>query len=226
MREFVQAIRAIWRSWNEGERLAFRGEFYTHTLMTPIFSPGPNPFGVPKIFLAGFGPNMVRVAGEVGDGWIVHPLHSREYLLATALPALEAGLAKAGRPKSGFEIACQTITMVGGNDEEIEKARRNAKAQIAFYASTPAYRVVLDHHGWGDMQPELNRLSKEGNWLEMIGFVTDEMLDAFGVSGTPDQVAAKLRQRNDFADRVTMVLYNEAGPAAVPDIVGAVAGSA
>jgi alkanesulfonate monooxygenase SsuD/methylene tetrahydromethanopterin reductase-like flavin-dependent oxidoreductase (luciferase family) len=116
--------------------------------------------------------------------------------------------------------------MVGGNDEEIEKARRNAKAQIAFYASTPAYRVVLDHHGWGDMQPELNRLSKEGNWLEMIGFVTDEMLDAFGVSGTPDQVAAKLRQRNDFADRVNMVLYNEAGPAAVPDIVGAVAGSA
>jgi probable F420-dependent oxidoreductase len=226
MREFVRAIRAIWRAWNEGERLAFRGEFYTHTLMTPVFNPGPNPFGVPKIFLAGFGPHMVRVAGEVGDGWIVHPLHSRDFVLSTAIPALEAGLAKAGRARSSFEIACQTITMVGGNDEEIAKARGNAKAQIAFYASTPAYRVVLDHHGWGDLQPELNRLSKEGKWLEMIGFVSDEMLDAFGVSGTPDQVAKKIRRRNDFADRVTMVLYNEAGPEAVTDIVRSIGATA
>jgi probable F420-dependent oxidoreductase len=222
MREFVQAIRAIWRSWNEGERLAFRGEFYTHTLMTPVFNPGPNPFGVPKIFLAGFGPDMVRVAGEVGDGWIVHPLHSRDFVLSTSIPALQAGLAKAGRSKASFEIACQTITMVGNNEEEIEKARNNAKAQIAFYASTPAYRVVLDHHGWGDLQPELNRLSKEGKWLDMIGFVSDEMLDAFGVSGTPSQVASRIRQRNDFADRVTMVLYNEAGARAVTDIVRAI----
>jgi probable F420-dependent oxidoreductase len=222
MREFVQAIRAIWRSWNDGERLEFRGEFYTHTLMTPFFNPGPNPFGVPKIFLAGFGPDMIRVAGEVGDGWIVHPLHSRDYVLSTALPALEVGLAKAGRSKSGVQVACQTITMVGHNDEEIAKARNNAKAQIAFYASTPAYRVVLDHHGWGGLQPELNRLSKEGKWLDMIGFVSEEMLDAFGVSGTPSRVAAALRKRNDFADRTTMVLYNEAGPDAVTDILRAV----
>jgi probable F420-dependent oxidoreductase len=225
MREFVQAIRAIWRSWNEGERLAFRGEFYTHTLMIPVFNPGPNPFGVPKIFLAGFGPGMVRVAGEVGDGWIVHPLHSRDFVLSTGIPALEVGLAKAGRARSSFQISCQTITMVGGNDEQIDKARSKAKAQIAFYASTPAYRVVLDHHGWGGLQPELNRLSKEGKWLEMIGFVNDEMLDTFGVSGTPDQVAVKLRQRNDFADRVTMVLYNEVGPEAVKDIVRVLAGA-
>lgn len=222
MREFVQAIRAIWRSWNEGERLAFRGEFYTHTLMTPVFNPGPNPFGVPKIFLAGFGPRMVRVAGEVGDGWIVHPLHSRDFVLSTAIPALEAGLAKAGRDRSTFDVSCQTITMVGGNDEQIEKARSNAKAQIAFYASTPEYRVILDHHGWGDVQPELNRLSKKGKWLEMMGFVSDDMLDAFGVSGTPSQVAATIRKRNDFAERVTMVLYNEAGPEAVAEIARAV----
>jgi probable F420-dependent oxidoreductase len=226
MREFVQAIRAIWRSWNEGERLAFRGEFYTHTLMTPVFNPGPNPFGAPKILVAGFGPSMVRVAGEVGDGWIVHPLHSRDFVLSVGIPALEAGLARAERSRSSFEIACQTITMVGNNEAEIEKARGNAKAQIAFYASTPAYRVVLDHHGWGDLQPELNRLSKEGKWLEMIGFVNDEMLDAFGVSGTPSQVASTLRRRNDFADRITMVLYNEAGPETVADIVRAVTGAA
>jgi len=115
--------------------------------------------------------------------------------------------------------------MVGNNDEQIAKARSNARAQIAFYASTPAYRVVLDHHGWGDLQPELNRLSKEGKWLEMIGFVSDEMLDALGVSGTPAQVAKTIRQRNDFADRVTMVLYNEAGPAAVTEIVRAITGA-
>lgn len=224
MREFVQAIRAIWRSWNEGERLAFRGEFYTHTLMTPVFNPGPNPFGVPKIFLAGFGPGMVRVAGEVGDGWIIHPLHSRDFILSVGMPALAAGLGKAGRARSSFEISCQIITMVGRNDEQIERARSKAKAQIAFYASTPAYRVVLDHHGWGDLQPELNRLSKEGKWLEMIGFVSDDMLDTFGISGTPSEVAKRILERNDFADRVTMVLYNEAGPDAVTDIVRAVAG--
>jgi probable F420-dependent oxidoreductase len=219
MREFVRAVQAIWRAWNQGEKLDFRGEFYRHTLMTPVFNPGPNPFGAPRIFLAGFGPDMVRVAGEVSDGWIVHPLHSRDFVLARSLPALEQGLAKAGRRRDDFEISCQTITMVGSNDEEIERARSKAKAQIAFYASTPAYRVVLDHHGWGDLQPQLNRLAREGKWFDMMAFVTDDMLDVIGVSGTPAQVADKIRSRNDFADRTAPVLYNETDPEAVTEIV-------
>lgn len=224
IREFVGAIRAIWACWNEGERLAFRGEFYTHTLMPPMLSPGPNPFGVPRIFLAGFGPAMVRVAGEVADGWIAHPLCSRDFLLSIAVPALETGLANAGRDRSTFEIACQTITMLGSTDEQIARARRNARAQIAFYGSTPAYRVMLDHHGWGDLQPQLHRLSKGGKWLEMMDLITDDMLDVIGVSGTPLQVAKQIRERNNFADRVAMILYNETEPEALTDIVGNVKG--
>jgi probable F420-dependent oxidoreductase len=221
MREFVRAIRAIWHAWDTGQRLDFRGEFYTHTLMTPFFSPGPNPHGRPRITLAGFGPAMIAVAGEVADGWIVHPLNSPTYVREVALPALERGLAKAGRTRNDVEIACQTITMVGRTDREIAVARAKARAQIAFYGSTPAYRVMLDHHGWGALQPELNRLSKLGAWTDMIALVTDEMLDVIGVSGTPAAAGRALRARSAWADRASLVLYNETEPDAVADLVRA-----
>ena len=222
MREFVQAIRAIWHAWETGERLAHRGEFYTHTLMSPFFSPGPNPHGWPKIALAGFGPAMIRVAGEVADRWIVHPLNSPAYVREQALPALAAGAERAGRPVESVEISCQTIAMIGSNDAEIATARQKAKGQIAFYGSTPAYRIFLEHHGWGDLQPELNRMSKEGRWMEMIGLVTDDMLDVVGVSGRPAEVGRKLRARNAaWAERTTPVLYNETEADAVVDLVRA-----
>jgi probable F420-dependent oxidoreductase len=221
MREFVLAVRAIWEAWNRGGRLDFRGEFYTHTLMTPFFDPGPNPHGPPPVFLAGFGPSMVRVAGEVADGWFVHPLHSDVFVREVALPALEQGLATSGRSRGDIRIAAQTITMIGGNDEQIARAREQAKAQIAFYGSTPAYKVLLDHHGWGDLQPRLNRMSKEGRWGEMTALVSDEMLDTIGVSGTHAAAGARLRQRNQFADRTNLVLYNEAEPDAVLDLLRA-----
>src|SRR5262249_49499557 len=136
MREFVRAIRAIWRSWDTGERLDFRGEFYTHTLMTPFFSPGPNPHRRPPIAPAGYAPDMIAVAGEVADGWIVHPMNSPSYVQAVGLPALARGLARAGRARSDVEIACQTITMIGSTDAEVGAARAKAKGQIAFYGST------------------------------------------------------------------------------------------
>jgi probable F420-dependent oxidoreductase len=224
MREFVRAVRAVWRAWDTGERLDFRGEFYTHTLMTPFFSPGPNPHGRPPIALAGFGPAMIGVAGEVADGWFVHPLNSPSYVHAVALPALERGLGKSGRTRADVEIACQTIVMIGASDAEIAGARAKAKAQIAFYGSTPAYRVMLDHHGWGGLQPELNRLSKTGAWGEMVALVSDEMLDVIGVSGTPAAAGRALRARNGWADRTHLVLYNETGPEAVADLVEAFKG--
>ena len=112
--------------------------------------------------------------------------------------------------------------MVGSSDEEIERRAARRAAQIAFYGSTPAYKVLLDHHGWGDLQPELNRMSKQGRWPEMMELVSDEMLDVVGVSGTPTQVARRLRERNRFADRTSLVLYNETEPEAVVDIVRAV----
>jgi len=219
MREFVRALRAIWRCWHAGERLDFRGEFYTHALMTPFFNPGPNPYGPPPVFLAGFGPAMIRVAGDVADGWIVHPLHSRKYVNEVALPALARGLERSGRKRGHFAIDCQTIVMLGSNDEEIERARQKARGQIAFYGSTPAYRIMLDLHGWGALQPELNRMSKQGQWFEMMALITDEMVDTIGVSGTPSAVGAALRARNDFADRTSLVMYNETEEDAVVDVV-------
>ncbi len=211
MKEFVQAIRAIWRAWGEGERLNFRGEFYTHTLMTPFFNPGPNPHGNPRIFLAAVGPKMLKMTGEVADGVFIHPLHTVDYLQTASLPSIEAGLASQGRSRDDFEICCQTICMMGNNDEQIETARSKARGQISFYGSTPAYRGVLDHHGWGELQPTLNRMSKEGRWLEMMELIDDDMLDAIGVTGTPAQIGKALRERNGFADRTTVVLYNETG---------------
>jgi probable F420-dependent oxidoreductase len=222
MREFVRAIRAIWQSWHDGSRLDFRGEFYTHTLMTPFFNPGPNPHGTPPVALAGFGPTMLRAVGEVADGWIVHPLNSPSYVRDVALPALDEGLRRSGRTRADVEIACQTITMIGSTDAEVARARDKARAQIAFYGSTPAYKVFLDHHGWGHLQPELNRLTKTGGWGEMVRLVSDEMLDVVGVSGRPAEVGRRLRERNAFAARTSLVVYNETDADAVVDVVRAV----
>jgi len=223
MREYVQAIRAIWHAWATGERLSFRGEFYTHTLMTPFFNPGPNAFGPPPILLAAVGPRMLAVAGEVGDGLFVHPLNTPAYVNDVVLPALQKGFDAAGRQHEHFRISCQTITMMGADDAQIAKARDKARGQISFYGSTPAYRVVLDHMGVGDLHPEWNRLSKQGKWLEMMALVSDDMLDAIGVSGTPSDVGAGLAARNaGFADRTMLTLYDETGdPDALDDLVRA-----
>jgi probable F420-dependent oxidoreductase len=218
MREFVAALRTIFRCWADGSRLDFRGEFYTHTLMTPMFSP-PLPFGSPPIYLAGVGARMVEMVGEAADGFFVHPFHSRSFLEAETLPALRRGLERAGRARKDLTISCQTIVALGSNDGEIETARRKARGQISFYGSTPAYKGVLEHHGRPELQPELNRLSKQGKWLDMMGRIDDALFDEIAVSGTPAQVAARLRARNGFADRTTLMLYNETHPEAVVDVV-------
>ncbi len=224
MREFVQAVRAIWHAWETAEPLRFEGEFYTHTLMTPIFNPGPNPHGMPKILLAGVGPKMLEVAGETGDGLFIHPLNTPSFLRDILHPALERGFAVSGRKRADFEISCQTITMMGTNDEQIASARNQAKGQLSFYGSTPAYKVVLDHEGWGDIQPELRRMSKQGKWIEMMSLISDDMLDTIGVSGTPSELGRKLRERNaPYADRTMLTLYDETGdPDAITDVVKAI----
>jgi probable F420-dependent oxidoreductase len=221
LREFVLALRAIWHSWETGERLSFRGEFYTHTLMTPFFNPGPNKFGPPPIYLAGVGPKMVEVVGEVGDGFLVHPLHSPSFLDAMTLPTLDRGLAKNGRTRKDIAISCQTIVAMGGTPAQIESARQKARGQISFYGSTPAYRGVLEHHGYGALHPELNRLSKTGAWGEMMKRIDDTLFDHIAVSGTPAEVGAKLRARNaGFAARTTLMLYDETGDAeAVREVI-------
>ena len=199
MREMVLAIRAIWSAWHEGTKLDFRGEFYTHTLMTPFFNPGPSPYGLPRIFLGGVGPLMTEVAGEVADGFMVHPFTTEKFMRETTMPALERGCARAGRNVADLEIALPLMTAT--NDAE-----RNAiRPRLAFYGSTPAYKVVLDAHGWGDLQPELNRLSKTGDWATMSSLITDEMVDAFAICGSTDELGPLVRKRwGDLVQRVSI----------------------
>jgi probable F420-dependent oxidoreductase len=199
MRELVLAIRAIFDTWQNGARLDFRGEFYTHTLMTPFFSPPPIEWGPPPIFLAGVGKLMTEVAGEVCDGFFFHAFTTERYLRDVTLPALATGRARAGLGMEGFTICGPAFTVTGRNDEELDVAITGAKRQVAFYASTPAYRAVLDHHGWGDLEPELTALSKEGKWAEMGTLIDDDVLEAFGPVGTPREVASELRKRFDGA---------------------------
>ena len=215
MREFISAMRAIWDCWANGTKLDFRGEFYTHTLMTPFFHPGPSEFGPPKVFLAAVGEGMTRVAAEVADGLLVHGFTTERYLREVTIPTVESVLTANGRSLADFQFSYPAFVVTGDSDREIEEAERGTRKQIAFYASTPAYRPVLDLHGWGDLQPELNSLSKQGQWDEMGRLITDEILDAFAVRGTPEEVPALLQQRfGDIVDRMSLYMpYDDQGVA-------------
>jgi probable F420-dependent oxidoreductase len=213
MREMILAIRAIWVSWNEGTKLDFRGDFYTHTLMTPFFDPGPNPHGNAKIFLAGVGEKMTEAAGEVADGFLCHGFTTERYLREVTLPALERGAAKADRTLADIEISGPAFVVTGTTEEEMARSAAGTKQQIAFYGSTPAYRPVLDLHGWGGLQDELNRLSKEGRWKEMGDLVDDEVLHTFAVVGEPEQIAGGLHDRyGDVVDRISFYAPYKSDP--------------
>jgi probable F420-dependent oxidoreductase len=206
MREMILAIRAIWAAWHEDAKLDFRGEFYSHTLMTPVFNPGPNPYGLPPIFLAGVGPIMTAVAGEVADGYFVHPFHTPEFIEQVTLPALDKGLAKSGRSREACEISAQCIIAAGDTEEELRTAMQGAKAQISFYGSTPAYRGVLESIGMGGLQDELNLLSKKGGWLEMAARIDDDLLGKIAVVGSRSDVPGMLQARfGKWADRISLV---------------------
>jgi len=214
MRELVEALRAIFAAWQTGQRLDFRGEFHRHTLMTPTFNPGPNPFGPPPIYLGALGPRLTRAAAEVADGLLVMPFGTTRFLREATMPAVRAGLAAAGR--SGFAVVPEVIVSAG---EDHEATRR----LLAFYGSTPAYRPVLDIHGWGDLQPELNALSKQGRWAEMGSLITDEVLETIAACGTPRQIADHIRARADATGGLadTVCLY-QPGPIAVDVLAGIV----
>ena len=178
MREMVGALRAIFATWETGEALDFQGEFWSHTLMPPLFNPGPNPHGPPPIALGGLGPQMLRLAAEVGDGVLVMPFNTATHFMERSLPAIEEGLARGGRDRSSFTVTGEVIVCCGQNEEELEAARSAGRWLLSFYASTPAYRPVLEAEGWEALQPELNSLSKSGRWDEMPGLIDDDMLAA------------------------------------------------
>lgn len=195
MKEFISALRAIWGCWYDREPLSFRGEHYTHTLMTPMFTPENTEHGAPRVLLAAVGPLMTEVAGEVADGIIVHSFTTKKYFDEVTMPAVERGLAASGRSRDDFEVCYPGFVVSGATEESCAESRRVACKRIAFYGSTPAYRPVLEAHGWGELQTELNILSKQGEWDAMGERITDEILDAFAVIGEGADVAAQLEAR-------------------------------
>jgi len=223
--EMVQGIRAIWAAWQDGTPLDFRGEHYTHTRMIPAFDPGPNPHGPPRILTAGFGPQMTRVAGEVADGFLVHPVNTRRSLQEITVPAISAGLEASGRSWADFELTCVTIVVTGRDDEELHRSREAVRNQLAFYGTTPAYRPVFELHDRGDLHPELKRRAKEGRWTEMAELIDDELLETVAVVGTPTEVAAKVRARLDgISDHVSLVNNRAPDPVHFAEVVAALKG--
>jgi probable F420-dependent oxidoreductase len=224
MREFVQAMRTIWRCWHEGETLNFQGDFYSHTLMTPFFNPGPNEFGPPKVFIAGVGDVMTQVVGEVADGFMCHGFTTERYLREVTLPALERGRAKAGLDMTGFQISGLPFVVTGRNKAESVATEAAVKDQIAFYGSTPGYRAVLDLHGWGDLQDELTALTKAGRWSDMASLIDDDVLNTFAIVTEPDNVAAAVRQRyGDIFTRMHLYVKPPLDPATMRPIIAELA---
>jgi probable F420-dependent oxidoreductase len=216
MRELVLGIRAIWDAWDGIAPLDFRGEFYTHTLLPPAFDPGPHRHGRARIHLAGVGPKMVAVAGEVADGLITHPFASRRSLEELVLPALGEG-----RKREGFEVVVVVMLATGATGPDLDEAIATVRGQIAFYGSTPAYEHVLELHGFGDLHPRLNALSKEGRWADMDALVPDELVETIAVVGRRDEVADLVLERvgGGLADAVSLECTRRPDPHHFADVV-------
>lgn len=219
MREYVQALRAIWACWNDGVGLDFRGEFYTHTLMTPFFDPGPNGHGPPPLLLGGVGQAMTAVAGQVAGGFLCGPLTSTLSLRQRTLPALAAGSADRSAELPPVRLHGMPLIVTGANRAETARVAAATRARIAFYASTPAYRDVLEVHGWEGLHEKLHALSKEARWSEMTALVDDEVLDAFAVVADPEDVGAQVRGR--WEGTASRVILHSAHPVG-DDVWGAV----
>lgn len=205
LREFILALRAIWDAWQHGTRLNFRGNFYKHTLMSPFFDPGPIDHPDIPIYIAGVNAHLCRLAGELCDGFHVHPLHSVRYLEEFIQPNIQQGLGKAGRTRAEVQLTSSVFVITGANQAEMDRTREEVRAQIAFYASTPSYRPVFACHGWGDVAEQLSRLAVRKKWTEMPALITDEMLSVFAIEGAWDELPARIKAR--YAGRLDRVMY-------------------
>jgi probable F420-dependent oxidoreductase len=213
MREFVLALHEIWSCWRDGTKLGFEGDFYTHKLMTPMFTPEPQPHAFPKIFVAAVGEAMTEMCGEVADGMLAHAFTTKRYFEEVTTPALLRGMQRAGRQRSEFALSAPIFVVTGNDESELAAGAVGTRKQVAFYGSTPAYRKVLELHGWGELHTELHRLSRAGEWDAMGSLIDDEILEAFAVVAPLDEVADKIRDRCDgVIDRVLVGF-----PSSVPE---------
>jgi probable F420-dependent oxidoreductase len=220
MKEFVEALREIWRCWSTGERLRFEGRFYRHTLMTENFVPAPTGYGSPPIYLAAVGPRMTEVAGAAADGLIAHPFITESYASERLLPTLASGASNAGRAVDAITTVGAFFVVTGHDERELAAAEIGVRNRIGFYGSTPAYRPVLDHHDMGDLQPRLNDMAREGRWSEMGAMIPRELYESMAIAGTPDHVGGELHKRfGDMFDRLSI----NAPYALSPELADAVA---
>lgn len=222
MREMVLAIRAIWECWQHGTPLRFEGEYYTHTRMVPAFDPGPLAPGPPPILLGGMGPAMTALAGEVADGFLVHPVNTRRSLQELTLPALVHGARRAGRPPGDLEVTCVMIVVTGRDEGELAASREAVRRQLAFYGTTPAYRPVFELHGRGELHPELRRMAREDRWDDMAALIDDELLATIAVVGEPEEIAPLVRRRlAGITDHVSLVNNRAPDPRHFAEVVAA-----
>lgn len=212
LREVVLALRAIWDCWQNSTKLNVKGRFFRFDLMTPFFNPGPIAHPHIPVYVAGVNRYMCRIAGEVCDGLHVHPFNSAKYLREYVQPAVDEGLRASGRSRADFTFATSTFAVVGDTEQERAEAKRLVKQQIAFYASTRTYEPVLAAHGWQDLTPHLHRKSVEGDWKGMADLITDEMVDAFAVTGTYATIGAQITERyRGLLDRTSLYQPDQPG---------------
>ena len=227
MREYVESLRAIWHSFQTGERLNVTGDFYSLNLLTPQFNPGPIDHPHVPVLVAGANKGMCRLAGSLCEGLLLHPLATPKYVREAAWPAVQAGAESAGRSLDAFELHSSGFVAAGDTDAEVRERWEVIRERIAFYGSTPAYQTILKVHGWDDLTPALHAKSREGKWKEMAGLISDEVVAAFTVSGRYEEIGAQLRERWDgVASRVEVALtaIERAAPEQVARIVADAAG--
>jgi probable F420-dependent oxidoreductase len=210
LREYVLALRAIFRAFNGEERLNFKGDFYSFSLLG-IWTPGPMPYSNIPIYLAAVRPWMLRAAGEVADGIHVHPFHSRRYLDEVIVPNVTKGARRAGRDAKAVKLVCPVFTIVGDSEEEREEWRQRTRFQIAFYGSTPAYAGVFELHGWHGVSQRLTELQRTGDVNTMAEMITDEMLDVYAITATWDEMPRRIIEKyRGLADRIILYFAGDA----------------
>ena len=225
MREYIQALKAIWRCWRYGEKLAYEGKHYRFTLMPPYFVPENQGLRIPPVTLAAVGPAMLRVSGEVADGVRLHPFCTREYVDSVVLPEIATGMGRSGRTRETFEISGGGFLATGATDEEVAKAREWVRGRVGFYGSTPAYFPVLAVHGLEDLGQKLNRMTREGQWDALAGEITDDVLELFVAAGRHDQIKGVIERRfAAFSDSLSVRDVPVAGTPVPPELLRELAG--
>lgn len=212
MREYIQALRHIWNAWQTQEPVRFHGDHFDFNLMPPFFNPGPIDNPDVKVFVSAVNPYMLRVAGEVCDGVLLHGFCTPKYTRDVIIPNLEIGAKRSGRSLDNFEINAGGFIITGATEEEVESKKAGVKGQISFYASTRSYESVMSTHGWEDTAARLYRMSVDNRWGEMPGQITDDMLETFAVVGTHDEIVDKLKQAHgDYATSISFDIPTATG---------------